>query len=349
MTRIFIRKLFKGFCSLALTIITFALMIGLFELFFFFIDRDEYVINYPQTRESHPILGTDNIPDYRCRHCIQKYDQSFVFKTYTIKDGNRVSVGNDDSKDKFIALFGCSYAFGWGCNDDETFLSRVGQYLPEYNLYNFGVSGSATQHMYWKLKSGKVREMVKEEEGLGIYMFWGFQPARIDMFFRTDYAYVFPYFEYDPSIDDLRCRGTIGGLHPWQKYIYNILRKSNVLNHIKFEFPPYTNNLIDKFVDQVHVSRNYFINAFEKGRFIVFIPAPESTFPKMQYFKEKLRQRNIEYLQCSKKYYEAIESLNINDTMYPDGHLTPLTQDLLAREFCHLLEASHKEEQMQQQ
>ena len=189
--------------------------------------------------------------------------------------------------------------------------------------------------------------MVKEEEGLEFICSGDFSPHGLTCFSAPTF-HVFPYFEYDPSIDD-HMPGHNRLSAPWQKYIYNILRKSNVLNHIKFEFPPYTNNLIDKFVDQVHVSRNYFINAFEKGRFIVFIPAPESTFPKMQYFKEKLRQRNIEYLQCSKKYYEAIESLNINDTMYPDGHLTPLTQDLLAREFCHLLEASHKEEQMQQQ
>jgi len=339
MTRVIIRKIQNGFYSLALTLLIFVLMACLFELFFYIIDRNAYIFNNPDILEFHPVLGMDNKKEHQTVHSIQKYDRTFIEKTYTIKEGNRVSVGNDDSKNKFIALFGCSYAFGWGCNDDETFLSRLGVYLPQYNMYNFGVSGSATQHMYWKLKTGKVRDLIKEEEGLGVYMFWGFHPARIDMFSRSDYAYVFPFYEYDENSDDLKLLGRIGDMNSYIKHIYiYILKKSNTLNHFKFEFPFYTDKLIDRFVDQIHVSRNYFIKFFKKGRFIVFIPAPESTFPKMQYFKDELTRRGIEYAQCSKEYFEKVFALDINDTMYPDGHLTPLVQDMLAKEFCHFLE-----------
>lgn len=329
-----IRNIYAGVRAVLLFCLTFAFMISLFEVFFYYLDSNDYIFIHPDVLESHPILGADNKSNVQEVCEIQLFDKTFREKTYTIKDGIRVTPGNEDSKKKFIAVFGCSGTFGWGCNDDETFPARLGHYLPEYNIYNFGVCSSATQHMYWKIKSGKVKESIKEEEGLGVYVFFGFHPARVAMSLWTFYAYGFPDYQYNSKTDDLDYIGSIGNLHPYQKFIYSILRKSNTLQHYKFHFPFYSKALIDKCIDQLRVSKKYFVNAFDKARFIVFIPSTKQDFPKMDYFITRLQQEYIEYFVCSPTYFNTLNSMDKKTTKYPDGHYTPVVQDMMAREFC---------------
>jgi hypothetical protein len=327
------KTIIQSLVSLFLSLLIFIFMVGAFELYYYITDYDEYIFIHPDVLESHPVLGVDNKNNAKEICDIQLHDKSFKKIQYTIEDGIRVTPGNHDSNDKFVAVFGCSCTFGWGCNDDETFPARLRRYFPEYNVYNFGVCSSATQHMYWKLKSGKVKNTIKEKEGFGIYLFYGFHPARVEMSLWPFYAYEFPYYEYNSTTDDLEYIGRIGELHPYQRFIYNILRKSNTLKHHKFHFPFYTKALMEKCVDHLHVSKQYFINSFEKARFVVFIPSKKRDFPRMDIFISMLQQRQIEYHVCRQEYFDKLESKGADITTYPDGHYTPLVQEMLAEEF----------------
>ena len=330
------QKAFLILTPIFLSLLTFTMMIGIFELCFYFING-RYVIDNPSVNESHPVLGVDSKKEYQITHHIQKYDRNFVDKTYTVQNGIRVTPSNDPAKDKFIAVFGCSYAYGWGSNDDETFPARIGHYLPEYNIYNFGVCGGATQHMYWKIKTGEVKKRIAEEEGVGVYMFWGFHILRVSISPQSPFAFDLPCYEYDPKTDDLHDMGKIGALHPHRALIYKTLDKSNIWEYFKYKFPVYKNAMIDNIVNQLYVSKKYFLNSFEKARFIVFLPDLDSTFPKhkMYYLKNKLHEKGIEYYVCRQEYYDTMSAMKKDVMLYPDGHPTPLVQDMFAQEFCY--------------
>lgn len=55
------------------------------------------------------------------------------------------------SKDK-IFIFGCSFAYGVGVNDQETFPFLLQNLLQNYEVDNFSIPGSGTIHSYLKLK-----------------------------------------------------------------------------------------------------------------------------------------------------------------------------------------------------
>jgi len=312
-------------------------MIVIFEIIFGIIIV-EYPFSNPDVCLEHPVLGLDLKNNYVENHCLTKIDFSKIKKIYTISNGIRFTAGNSNENQNFVALFGCSMAFGWGCNDDETFVSRLCEYLPNYNGYNFAVPSASTQHMYYKLKTNKVKSVVSEDTGVGIFMAFGFQPERLHLSVKSPWVNQFPDYIYDRETDDLIYNGSIGALHPKQELMYSFLRKSNILRYFKPYIPPYTNTLIKKYVDQIYVSKKYFLEQFPGSRFIVLIAPPDYTFPKIKLLKKLLEERKIEYMVPRKEeYFDVILSIDRNETMYPDAHFTPLTQDMLAKEFCQYL------------
>jgi hypothetical protein len=51
-----------------------------------------------------------------------------------------------------LIFVGCSFTFGWGLNDEETFAWKVQTALPHWNVHNFGVNGYGTCQSYMLLK-----------------------------------------------------------------------------------------------------------------------------------------------------------------------------------------------------
>ena len=51
-----------------------------------------------------------------------------------------------------IIFVGCSFTYGWGLNDEETFAWKVQAALPYWNVHNFGVDGYGTCQAYMLLK-----------------------------------------------------------------------------------------------------------------------------------------------------------------------------------------------------
>ncbi len=62
--------------------------------------------------------------------------------------GQRTTPKHDSAKTA-VVLFGCSYTFGEGLNDQETFAYKLGQALGDkYQVFNLGVGGYGTHHIY---------------------------------------------------------------------------------------------------------------------------------------------------------------------------------------------------------
>jgi len=70
-----------------------------------------------------------------------------------------------------VILFGCSFVNGDGLNDNETLSYFLYKEIPEYNIYNYGISGSGPQKMLDLLKSNKLPQEVFSSKGYFFYVF----------------------------------------------------------------------------------------------------------------------------------------------------------------------------------
>ena len=68
--------------------------------------------------------------------------------------GRRISrpPGTPRPKGKAIWFMGCSYTYGWGVKDDETFPWLIQRALPNREVVNFGVNGYGTVHSLLQLE-----------------------------------------------------------------------------------------------------------------------------------------------------------------------------------------------------
>lgn len=75
---------------------------------------------------------------------------------YTLnKDGWRVTPERGAAADTAVLLFGCSFTFGEGVEDRETYAYRLGELLGErYQVYNFAQRGYGAHQMLAQIESG---------------------------------------------------------------------------------------------------------------------------------------------------------------------------------------------------
>ena len=82
----------------------------------------------------------------------------------TLDSGWRVTPQNPSAKTA-VVFFGCSFTYGEGLNDEDSFPFKVGQILgPQYQVYNFGMSGYGSHQMLAQIQSGILDDMAKQYE-----------------------------------------------------------------------------------------------------------------------------------------------------------------------------------------
>ncbi len=111
-----------------------------------------------------PVLGYRPIPRHVWSHCIKKYGSTEVYDaTYTSLDsGWRVTPQRGDTADTAVVFFGCSFTFGEGLKDSESFPYRVGQLLGDrYQVFNLGFSGYGAHQMLAEIESGRLDPVLR--------------------------------------------------------------------------------------------------------------------------------------------------------------------------------------------
>lgn len=114
-------------------------------------------INEPYSIESSPKLAVIAHPEYGFSLNPGNY-QVTINKglSYQVSHGEdslrETPFVNKDSIKNGIYLFGCSYTYGMGVNDNETFAAYLQQKLPNYQVKNYGVPGYGIIQSYLQLK-----------------------------------------------------------------------------------------------------------------------------------------------------------------------------------------------------
>ena len=152
------------------------LVLGIIEVFSWHLLRKEeettrYDIQYSRGPNTyHDILGY--APRSGNTIVSKKYkDEQLLYDvTYTIgDDGLRITPKFElSSWDQCIVLFGGSFTFGEGLNDEETMPYLVGK-LSKFNTYNFGFYGYGPHQMLSALEQGMVERIVECRPKIAIY------------------------------------------------------------------------------------------------------------------------------------------------------------------------------------
>jgi hypothetical protein len=78
------------------------------------------------------------------------------------KKGRRVTPDRGDTADTAILLFGCSFTFGEGLNDRETYAWQLGEMLGErFQVFNYGFSAYGAHQMLALVESGRLDALAR--------------------------------------------------------------------------------------------------------------------------------------------------------------------------------------------
>ena len=154
--------------------------------------------------------------------------------------GRRVTPVEDrERRDRFLLVFGCSFAFGEGIGGDETLPAFVARRAPRFVPYNYAFHGYGPHQLLAKLEAGTLRDEVNEAEGVLVYALIGAHVSRAigSMIVYSSWAHDAPYYELDASGNPVR-RGTFTTGRPWTSIGYALLGGSRVLGFLHLDVPP---------------------------------------------------------------------------------------------------------------
>lgn len=119
-----------------------------------------------------PQTGFINKKNTVARHCLIDNGKVLFNATYRTDEFRRrlTPSGAVGRKSRFIALFGCSFTFGIGVNDDETMAHYLGKLDPEARPYNYGVGAWGPHQVLSLVKSRNLRSEIAEPQGVGLYV-----------------------------------------------------------------------------------------------------------------------------------------------------------------------------------
>ena len=120
-----------------------------------------------------PVLGYGATPKkMRLAECAVKGDKVLYDVLYsTDEDGRRITPDSGDNADTAVLLFGCSFTFGLGIHDQETYAWQLGTRLGKrFQVFNYGFCGYGSHQMLALIESGRLDVLLRRYKR--IYAFY---------------------------------------------------------------------------------------------------------------------------------------------------------------------------------
>lgn len=315
----------------------FFLLIG-FELTCFFLlgmpDKAKQHFALPDLPDDHigQFIGTVPYADTVMRDT-KVFEGDTLFDVHYTFDGDHIRVTPDHSpkKDKYAVFFGCSIAFGYGLEDNETFPYWF-QKNSEYNSYNMAYNGYGTNQMLGRMEYQNLREYVEagETNGVGVYVFfWDHIERAIGSMARyTGWLSNAPYYTMDDG--KLIRKKQFRNGRPVISKMYELLNQSSVINYFDVALPSELNdNHFDLVSEMVAEAQRMYKKQFGNDNFyMVIYPSYVQGDPKKyQKFLSYLKKKNVKYIDLSAKVeYKPWHAIHAEES-----HPNAATNDTLSR------------------
>ncbi len=242
-------------------------------------------------------LGSSLPPDTVIGHALVVND-SLIYKKYYRTDtfGRHMTPTTDSAQAEFVMVTGCSFAFGYAVDEDET-LSYYLDSLTGLRGYNYGVSGHGTQQTLALLQSRDMHNEITEPNGVLIHLFIDRHIQRLIGSRRLIklWASHYPYYHLDGEA--LKRDGSFLTGRPLLTRFYRIISQSAFIDLFDIDFPWYVSNgHLNLFGAVMQEAEREFRRQYPDGRFLVVIAPNSELAPRIKAVLEKNR---IELLDCS--------------------------------------------------
>lgn len=221
-------------------------------------------------------------------------------------DCERLTPDHDSSKTKYALFFGCSIAFGYGLNDNETF-PYFYQEETGANSYNFAFSGYGTQMMLARLQYQNLREYIpkKEKVGAAYYVFyWDHIERAIGSMARhTQWMHYSPNYEFQNG--KLVRNKLFKNGRPLRSWFYENFYQSSILKYFDFTFPARLNDEhFDLVSEMILESKREYERQFGNDNFYLIIyPTYEELDPEMvKSFHGYLKKKGITIIDLNENF-----------------------------------------------
>lgn len=260
------------------------------------------------------------------------YSQTYHFDEHVLRKIPAAKPGLD----KFLLFLGCSFTWGEGVTEEESFVNRITRAAGPVNAYNLGMGGYGPNVTLSLLKNGKgdLRlSGIRGTEGTAIYTFIDDHMPRVfasvNMIRRGHYDY-YPY--YDLIGDRLVEVGDFGFARPLTNFAYGLIAMSEALTFFNVDLPRYGDRQMRLFARIVAETRDLLEREFGVKRFVFSVfPGEILYFDRLKPFIEK---EGIEIFDFSQ--LDIYNVLNGRHTLFGNGHPSPeahrLYAELVARE-----------------
>ena len=229
-------------------------------------------------------------------------DTSFNVDYSIDKYRKRITPRIERSENSEYALFfGCSIAFGYGLEDDET-IPYYYQLNGDIASYNFAYNGHGTNHVAARLEQGDLNEQVNEKSGKAFYLFFWDHIARSvgTMKRHTSWLHFAPYY-YMENDSLMRDRMFKDG-RPITSYFYESLYQSSILEYFNVDFPlSLSEKHFDLVAEMIKYSKDHYAQQFGNHEFYtVIMPTYSEQNPEgMKSFIEAVERKGVDVIDLS--------------------------------------------------
>ena len=188
-----------------------------------------------------PLLGHRPRPSAAVDSLKKIGEETLYDVVYTIDEHQRrvTPLDSPETRSRFILFFGGSFTFGEGLNDDETLPYYVGRLAPDYQPYNYGLSGYGPQQMLAKLQSDELTAEIPQTEGIAIFTFIDAHVERAigSMYVYNAWGDEMPYYHLDWG-GNLTRQGNFKTGRPLRSTLFETLEQSEMATYFQLNIPP---------------------------------------------------------------------------------------------------------------
>lgn len=211
-------------------------------------------------------------PSNATRHEIVRNADTVLFEaTYTFDAlGRRITYAPANHKSKSVLFFGCSFTYGDGVNNEETFPSQYAILDSSVNVYNYAIDGWGPQQTFLQIDKRKLSVETQSDTAIGVYV-WIDDHIKRASLYKSHYqgwTQFFPCFVIENK--SLVNRGSFEKTYPFKGFFFELLNNSLFFKHI--EIPTHeTEKDRALAVALLQASKTAFLKSFKHGKFVVFL------------------------------------------------------------------------------
>src|SRR6266542_559090 len=263
------------------------------------------------------------VPEGHARHVRRRLDGRLEFdaKYNTDRFASRAVPGRPAIGADWY-LFGCSFTFGEGLNDDQTIGAQLQHLHPEARVFNFSNRGAGTSdswiHLTRQVEAG-------EAPALSAYFFIydHFRRAGLpDLMVATQGVRPRVVTVGGRPVLLGKAELTIGSA--WDRFRINLLGRSQLYQMLASSWTP-GSDTVNLIADLGKAMDNEIRARVPNGRFLfVFLPTPTAPWPdQIALLKKGLRGRGVDILeadQLMQDYEQRHDRLSTDQLYFGDGH-----------------------------